>query len=337
MTKNPRDRRQLDLFGSPPEPPPDSARRRAVGPAPASEEIERIARGLPASLRLGTSSWSFPGWAGIVYDRAASVSVLARHGLAAYARHPILRTVGVDRTFYAPVPAETLAAYAAQVPAEFRFLVKAPWACTSPHVKEGRGPLRPNPKYLDAEFACDRVIAPFVEGLAGRAGPLVFQFPPQGEEIIRAPERFAERLERFLRALPRGPLYAVELRDRELLVPAYRRSLESSRAQHCLSLHPRMPSTAEQWRATGAGATGPLVVRWMLRAGRGYDEAKRLYAPFSRIVDDDPATRSSLAELCLDHCRRGLPVFVIANNKAEGSAPETLVRLAARIIGRASS
>jgi uncharacterized protein YecE (DUF72 family) len=35
--------------------------------------------------------------------------VLARHGLAAYARHPLLRTVSLDRTFYAPLTV-TLAA-----------------------------------------------------------------------------------------------------------------------------------------------------------------------------------------------------------------------------------
>lgn len=35
--------------------------------------------------------------------------MLARHGLAAYARHPLLRTVSLDRTFYAPLTV-TLAA-----------------------------------------------------------------------------------------------------------------------------------------------------------------------------------------------------------------------------------
>lgn len=70
-------------------------------------------------MRLGTSSWSFPGWAGIVYDHSVSTATLARRGLAAYARHPLLRTVGVDRTYYGPITAEDFAAYAAAVPDEF--------------------------------------------------------------------------------------------------------------------------------------------------------------------------------------------------------------------------
>ena len=77
-------------------------------------------------------------------------------------------------------------------------------------------PAGPNELYLDAAYATDEVIAPYVAGLGERAGPLVFQFPPQGERLRSNPERFAARLERFLGALPRGPWYAVELRDREL-------------------------------------------------------------------------------------------------------------------------
>jgi uncharacterized protein YecE (DUF72 family) len=67
-----------------------------------------LARHLSPQLYLGTSSWTFPGWQGLVYDRAASASVLARYGLAAYARHPLLRTVGLDRTFYAPIAADDM-------------------------------------------------------------------------------------------------------------------------------------------------------------------------------------------------------------------------------------
>src|SRR3972149_8294991 len=85
---------QLSLFKGPPSVP---GRTPGVGPARRTGEIAALARALPESVRLGTSSWAFPGWAGIVYDRAASENVLAREGLGAYARHPCLRAVGVDR------------------------------------------------------------------------------------------------------------------------------------------------------------------------------------------------------------------------------------------------
>ncbi|HEY6323978.1 MAG TPA: hypothetical protein VJA16_20740, partial [Thermoanaerobaculia bacterium] len=60
----------------------------AVGAAVPSPEVVALAARLPAGIHLGGSTWSFPGWAGLVYDRAHPAARLARHGLAAYARHP---------------------------------------------------------------------------------------------------------------------------------------------------------------------------------------------------------------------------------------------------------
>jgi hypothetical protein len=59
---------------------------------------------------MGTSSWGFGGWGGIVWDRAYPDDRLSREGLGAYAAHPLLRTVGVDRTHYRPMSVEELAA-----------------------------------------------------------------------------------------------------------------------------------------------------------------------------------------------------------------------------------
>ncbi len=57
-------------------------------------ELESIRDRLPAKLRLGTSSWTFPGWAGLVYrQRYANQRAFLRDSLGEYARHPLMRTV----------------------------------------------------------------------------------------------------------------------------------------------------------------------------------------------------------------------------------------------------
>ena len=85
-------------------------------------DMPELAARLPETLFLGTSSWAFPGWSGLVYDARAPRELLAREGLGAYSRHPLLRAVGIDRSWYAPLSAAVFAAYAAQVPPHFRFL-----------------------------------------------------------------------------------------------------------------------------------------------------------------------------------------------------------------------
>jgi uncharacterized protein YecE (DUF72 family) len=324
---------QLDLF--PDAAPPREAH--PVQPAAPDPHWLELAGKLPARIRLGTSSWHFPGWARLVYDRVADERVLSRDGLRAYAQHPLLGCVGLDRSFHAPMAASEFRHYAEQVPAEFRFVVKAPMLCTGSVIRtDGRAHPAPNPHFLDAGYATDRFVQPCLEGLGYKAGPLVFQFPPVGREFTRQPAAFAERLLDFLRGLPRGPLYAIELRDHALIGPEYLAALRAAGARHCLGLHPRMPVASEQARETGLDHAGPLVVRWNLHAGFAYEEARARYAPFTRLVDEDLPNRIALARLCLEAAERGEPVFVIANNKAEGSAPLTLLKLAERIVTSAA-
>lgn len=309
--------------------------RAAIGPAEASDEDRAVAASLPPRVYLGTSSWTFPGWSGIVYDRHTSERTLSLHGLAAYSRHPLLRAVGIDRTYYAPLSASEFARYAAAVPDGFRFLVKAQELCTiekfNARNRYGRSRGDSNAAFLDAAYATEQMVQPMVEGLGAKAGPLVFQFAPLDLRRLGGPGAFAERLRVFLRELPKGPLYAVELRNRELLTAAYLDALGESGAAHCYNAHPRMPVVEEQARAAPPQAFPAVVVRWMLNRRFRYEEARAEYAPFDRLVDEDLENRAAIASLARLAAAAAKDVYVIANNKAEGSAPLTIFRLARAI------
>jgi uncharacterized protein YecE (DUF72 family) len=304
----------------------------AVGPAPVPEALERVARLLPEGIRFGTSSWTFPGWESIVYDRRVSQSTLAAHGLGAYASHPLLRTVGLDRSFYRPLTANEFRAYAAVVPTDFRFLVKADRLVTSPTDPEASGVRSRNPRFLDAAHATDMVVGPMVEGLGSKAGPLVFQFPPMPPALVGGRGAFVDRLHGFLAALPPGPLYAIELRTPSFLTEAYARMLESTDSAHCFNVHPAMSSLERQLKVIQPFYQPALIVRWMLARELQYMEARERYEPFGRLVDEDPESRTLIAHTVLDALLGERDAFVIANNKAEGSAPLTLFRLAERIV-----
>jgi uncharacterized protein YecE (DUF72 family) len=332
------DSRQLEFFvlRAPAASAPKIRPTSEVLPAAVSDALAATAALLPPDLRIGTSSWSFPGWAGIVYGESASKQRLARNGLQAYARHPLLRTVGIDRAFYAPVPAAELAAYAGAVPDGFRFLMKAHEACTLArfpnHPRYGDTAGRANDLFLNPAHAVEQVVEPFLEGLRNKAGPLLFQFPPQDLAAIGGPGAFADRLHRFLDALPRGPLYAVELRDARLLTAAYREALAATGACHCFNVHPAMPDIDVQAGRTG-NAFPATVIRWMLGPGLEYEQARQRYEPFDRVVDEDTASRSRIAAHCVAAAKAGRCAYVIINNKAEGSAPLSAFTLAAAIAG----
>jgi uncharacterized protein YecE (DUF72 family) len=259
------EREQRDLFALPaPE----------IRAAPVSAALQDAARGLPAGVRLGTMSWNYPGWRGLVYAADAPRKSLSALGLTAYARHPLLRTVEIDRTYYEPLPARVLRTYAAQVPDDFRFVVKAHDACVlarfPPHARYGARAGQPNPLFLDAGHAADAVVGPAVEGLGAKLGVVMFQFPPQD---VGPGGAFAARLGAFLERLPRGPTYAVELRNADLVSAAYGEALAAAGAVHVHNVWSSMPPIADQARRLRPATRRPLFVRWLFPRGDSYEDA----------------------------------------------------------------
>ncbi len=279
--------------------------------------------GLPRGVRLGTSSWSFPGWAGEVWDRAWPPEVLARDGLPAYAAHPLLGAVGVDRSYYAPLHAEQYAAWARDVPADFRFVVKAHQHTVLPDEDASR--------YLDAAWAWDSTVGPARDGLGARLGAVVFQLPPGPEPRFGGASGFAASLDRFLGALrardARVPL-GVEVRQRALLTRRYADVLRAHGVLHVINVFPGMPTVRTQARVAAAAAPGGArIVRWMLRPDRRYREAKEAFSPFDTLVAPHPEARADIAEVVRAAVAEGADATVIINNKAEGSAPLSVVAL----------
>ena len=332
--------RQPGLFESETAAP---LRRRAAGAGdvrPARDSPLLEAPLLPLDIRLGTSSWFFPGWRGLVYDGVHPQATLSRKGLEAYAQIPLLRTVSLDRTFYAPISAVDYARYASQVPEHFSFVVKAPAIVCDAVMRdeEGRGKVS-NPHFLDAASATREFVLPCLEGLKAKAGPLVFQVSPLPRALVEDASLFIERLEVFFAALPRElgthrPIYALELRNPELLTPRLMRMLGRAGVRYCVGLHDRMPEVERQeaaLRALDGEEPGPLVVRWNLHRGFLYQAAKQRYEPFDRLVDQDGETRRALARMAATAFKAGRKVWITANNKAEGSAPLSVLELAREI------
>lgn len=300
--------------------------------APPRPEHLRIAARLPSTIRLGAMTWSFPGWIGLVYAAGTSEKQLAAHGLGAYAEHPLMRMVEIDRSYYEPLPREIYLDFARAVPDDFRFFVKVHEDCTvvryPMHARYGKKRGLSNPRFLDPAYAVRAVVEPVVAGLGEKLGGLLLQFPPQD---VGDRARFVARLHAFLAALPRGPTYAVELRNASLLGPDYAAALADAGAVHCHNAWTAMPPMLTQLRGIPPAARRPLVLRWLLRPNERFADARVRYAPFNRIVAPDPITRELIAMLAVRAHRHGVPTFILVDNKAEGCAPETIAELAQTI------
>ncbi len=352
MTKPKPSESQLGLFGEVSAAPTKAEKparpRKELGEIPEPDPcLVELATHLPPNVHMGASSWTFPGWKDFVYRRHyPSQQSFMKHALEEYARHPLLTTVGIDRSYYGPIPAHELAVYARQVPDGYRMTMKVWEELTTlifpDHPRMGAKANQENPLFLEVATFAEHVALPVEEAFRPQLASYVIEIPP----VARVPDNtfFETRLERVLAETSTWGPFAVELRDARLFTPRYVEILKAHGASHCFNFWSRMPSITKQRervRSLGgpaSGVLGPVVVaRLMLPPGRQYSAQKEAFAPFDRIVVPQLKMRDEVLDLIEACVREALPIYIIVNNKAEGSAPLTIEALAERIRERAES
>jgi uncharacterized protein YecE (DUF72 family) len=346
----------LALFDDLPEGMPQAAKAvkasAGVQPAHVPQQIAALAERLPISLYLGTSSWYFPGWADLVWDQPYAEAKLSKEGLRAYSQHPLLRTVSLDRAFYRPMTAQHYAQLAAQVSDDFRFVVKVPSMISDALIRStegenaGRG-LQANPHFLDDALFHEACLQPLLEGLGHKLGALVLQMSPLPSQMLlntQVQQLFRQLAPVFIsfnaiKSIANHAIMAIELRNPEFIITPLRDELiallKDTGATYCLGLHAKLPPIEEQLPILRKLWPGSLVCRWNLHSkhGRyGYEAAKSQYEPFDKLVDEDPATREQLARVIAGTVKGGQNAFVTINNKAEGSAPLSVSKLADAVV-----
>lgn len=140
--------------------------------------------GIPV-IRVGTSGFSYDAWAGSFYPD----ELRADERLAFYATK--LAVVEINNTYYRMPRPEVVAHWAAQVPAPFRFVVKAPRRLTQTKDDD------------DLDRGLARLYA-VVRELGDRLGLVYFQLPPWARKD-------PDRLERLIAGAPPGLAVSVEL------------------------------------------------------------------------------------------------------------------------------
>ena len=295
---------------------------------------------VPDTIYLGTSTWAFPGWKGLVYQRPyKSQRDFTANSLGEYASIPWFRTVCIDSLFYNPPKPETLRHYAALVPESFRWVSKV-WerltiATYPKHPRYGANAGRANPDFLNVTLLKEQVLRAYDDpAVMARTGPLVCQFAPFSERTMHYGE-FIERLADFLRQLPHDFQFAVEVRNAELLKAGYFQALNEARVAHCFNHWNSMIPLHHQMRAAAeaGGLTADFyIARLLTPLGTSYQNAEELFEPYDRVQAPNAQMRSDALRLIRRALSTGKRAFVTANNKAEGNSPLTMVSIGSLIV-----
>jgi len=277
-------------------------------------------------FHIGTCSWKFDAWRGLVYS-----GIRGGNRLEEYARR--YRCVEIDQWFWslfgpdkvALPAAKTVAEYAASVPEGFRFGVKLPNALTMTHLRQERksDPLVPNPHFLSADLL--RAFMAQLEPLRGKLGPLMLQFGYLNRQMISSQAEFLERLDALARQLPAGHTWCVETRNPNWLNDGYFRFLKERGLGSVFEQGYYMPPVSEVYAKFAELLTDDCVVRLHGPDWEGME--KRVGKDWSKIVEPRDPDLAALVAPLTDMLAKRKNAWVFVNNHFEGCAPKTIERI----------
>jgi uncharacterized protein YecE (DUF72 family) len=304
----------------------------------------RAAELAASGVFVGTSSWKYPGWRGMLYDESRyayrgkfAVSRFEKNCLSEYAE--VFKTVCVDAAYYKFPDAKYLTGLVSQVPEDFQFAFKVTDEITVkkfPNMpRHGVRAGKPNEHFLDAELFANAFLKP-CEPFRRNIGLLMFEFSRFYPSDYEHGRDFAADLDKFFGALPKGWPYAVEMRNKHWLQPDYFQCLARNGVTHVFNSWEAMPSVSEQMAIQGS-LTNPALTaaRFLLKPGRKYEEAVKTFEPYDRVQEPNDDARAAGSQLIAAGITAAgkRQTFIYVNNRLEGNALETIAAMTAFTIG----
>jgi uncharacterized protein YecE (DUF72 family) len=283
---------------------------------------------------IGTSSWKYAGWRGLLYEEDRYVwrgkfatSRFEKNCLAEYAE--VFKTVCVDAAYYAFPTVAYLERLAVQVPADFQFAFKVTDDITVkkfPNLPRfGRRAGEPNENFFNGALFANAFLKP-CEAIRSKVGLLIFELSRFYPADYARGRDFVAALDGFLEELPPGWPYGVEIRNEHWLRPEYFECLARHKAAHVLNAWTAMPPVGQQMALPGSRTNPELVAaRFLLKSGRSYEEAVKTFEPYDRTQEVNRDARAAGAALIAEglvNPRR--KTFIYVNNRLEGNALQTL-------------
>jgi uncharacterized protein YecE (DUF72 family) len=278
----------------------------------------------PPNVRVGTSSWSSRDWCGAFYPEAIDPADMIRF----YSSR--LSTVEIDSTWDRIPDAKTVDAWKTKTPDGFIFSAKVPRVIT-------------HEKYLED---CESELKAFVGAMSrldSRLGPLLLQFPyvakgKDPEEYATGTD-FIRRLKGFIRLLPEGFQWVVEIRNPKWIGSALLDILSKREISLAFIDYYTMRPLYELGHSPGIFTAPFVYVRFLGNRKKMEEAVRRAREEGRRSRDWESLIVDTTGQLKLwipplqDLVEKMVPTYVYFNNHFAGYAPGS-VELFGRLFGR---
>jgi len=277
-------------------------------------------------LRIGTCSWKYDSWKGLVYPDKDEINFLSE-----YSKH--FKTVEVDQWFWslfepkkAVLPKDSdVKLYAESVPVDFRFTIKIPNSVTLTHFynKDKSADLKPNPFFLKTDL-----FEKFLETLKPmkkNIGVLMFQFEYLNKQKISGLTEFLDRFESFIESIDKKYTYGVEIRNPNFLKKPFFDFLERNKLAMVFLQGYYMPPIWEVFNEYKDQIKSTAVIRLHGPDRSGIE--KKTGSIWNQIVEPKDDELDKVAEIIYYLNNKKVDTYVNVNNHYEGSAPLTIKKI----------
>ncbi|HWF13916.1 MAG TPA: DUF72 domain-containing protein [Candidatus Acidoferrales bacterium] len=252
-------------------------------------------------IRLGTSAFTAAGWEGTFYPAGMKPADF----LSYYATK--FDTVEVDSTFYRTPAISTVKGWYAKTPPGFLFAAKVPQLVT--HEK------------MLAD--CDEEFHGFLramDNLGEKLGPMLLQFGYFNKQAFSGVQDFLARLVPFLKKIPREYRFALEIRNKYWLVPAFVDVLREHNVALALIDQSWMPGPKQQFARIDPITSDFAYVRW-LGDRKGIELQTKVW---DKTILDRTAELGEWVDVLRKVRERRIPIQAYANNHYAGYGPGTI-------------
>ncbi len=253
------------------------------------------------SLYIGTSAFTAAGWEGSFYPPGMKPADF----LSFYATR--FNSVEVDSTFYRTPSKATVQGWANKTPEGFIFAGKVPQVVTHEKVLVD----------CDAEF---KEFVQTMDLLGDKLGPLLLQFGYFNKKAFVGVNDFLARLKPFLKKFPKDHKFAVEIRNKNWLVPQFVETLRERGVALALIDQSWMPRPAQWFEKLDPITADFSYVRWL--GDRKWIEAQTKV--WNKIIVDRSAELAEWVEVLKTVHKRKIQILAFANNHFAGFGPATV-------------
>ncbi|MBM4175592.1 MAG: DUF72 domain-containing protein [Ignavibacteria bacterium] len=277
-------------------------------------------------LKIGTCSWKYDSWKGIIYPNDAKFNYLEE-----YSKY--FNTVEIDQWFWSlfdkdkirlPNPKD-VNEYYKSVPDSFQFTIKLPNSITLTHYykKSKSAPLIPNDNFLSKKLF-DTILKK-LEPMKEKIGILMFQFEYLNKQKMSSQIEFQDKFSSFISKCSDEFNYGIEIRNPNYLNQTYFDFLKDDGLAHVFLQGYYMPDIFELFQKFEKSIKKQTVIRLHGPDRKGIEE--RSGSDWSKRIEPNESELEKVVEMIQTLQKKKVDLFVNVNNHFEGSAPLTIKRI----------